>query len=413
MLVMLVVAFLGGVLTIASPCVLPVLPILLGTGSKRGGRDRLMLLLGLGVSFVAVSALGLIGAGWVASAAGLGRSVAIALLALVGVSLLWPRLAELLARPAVSLGRRLGGIGGHSPGLRSVAVGASTGLLWAPCAGPILGLILSTAVARGVNGEAILTLSVYAAGAATALAIALTGSAHLLNWLRLRARGDEWLRRGLGGVTLAGVALVGVGWDRTLWSRVTFPGTDRIERAALLRSGAAPAGRPMPLGDALPMPTASRLHDEGAAPGFTGATAWINSPALTIEQLRGKVVLVNFWTFECINCLHVLPYVKRWYATYKDSGLMVIGVHTPEFPRERERANVEREVKSLGIEYPVVMDNGYAIWRAYQNEYWPAAYFVDARGTVRFHHFGEGRYEDSEATIRSLLQEARRLKEQE
>jgi thiol-disulfide isomerase/thioredoxin len=134
---------------------------------------------------------------------------------------------------------------------------------------------------------------------------------------------------------------------------------------------------------------------------------WINSSALTRESLRGKVVLVDFWTFECINCLHALPHVKELYTKYKDQGLVVIGVHTPELARERVPANVRSAVKELGITYPVVIDGDYAIWNAWRNRYWPAAYFVDAKGTVRYHHFGEGSYEEEDAVVRQLLAESR------
>jgi thiol-disulfide isomerase/thioredoxin len=141
-------------------------------------------------------------------------------------------------------------------------------------------------------------------------------------------------------------------------------------------------------------------------PDLSGATAWINSPALTPAALRGKVILVDFWTYSCINCLRTLPYIKAWYSRYKDSGLVVIGVHTPEFPFEKDESNVRKAVHDLGIPYPVAMDNNYSIWRDFNNEYWPAHYFVDATGHIRYHHFGEGGYEESEKWIRSLLEEA-------
>jgi thiol-disulfide isomerase/thioredoxin len=161
-----------------------------------------------------------------------------------------------------------------------------------------------------------------------------------------------------------------------------------------------------PVGDAMTGPSGGNAAPMRALARISGSTAWINSPPLTTESLRGKVVLVDFWTYSCINCLRTLPYIKAWYAKYKDRGLVIIGVHTPEFPFEKDEANVRKAVKELGIEYPVAMDNNYAIWRNFNNEYWPADYFIDAFGHVRHHEFGEGNYDDSEQWIRTLLEEA-------
>jgi thiol-disulfide isomerase/thioredoxin len=152
--------------------------------------------------------------------------------------------------------------------------------------------------------------------------------------------------------------------------------------------------------------TTADLPVEGALRGFSGSTEWLNSAPLTPQALSGKVVLVNFWTFNCINCLHALPYVRAWAEKYRDYGLVVIGVHTPELPFERDIGNVRKAVARLKIDYPVAIDNGYAIWKAFGNEYWPAAYFVDAEGRIRHHDFGEHDYENSERVIQQLLEEA-------
>jgi thiol-disulfide isomerase/thioredoxin len=148
------------------------------------------------------------------------------------------------------------------------------------------------------------------------------------------------------------------------------------------------------------------LPVEGELPGFDGAVAWLNSPPLTAEGLRGKVVLVDFWTYSCINCIRTFPYLKAWYARYKDRGFVIVGVHSPEFAFEKDEGNVRRAVRQFGIEYPVALDNDFAIWRAFDNRYWPAHYFIDAQGRIRGHHFGEGNYEESEDLIRTLLAEA-------
>lgn len=147
--------------------------------------------------------------------------------------------------------------------------------------------------------------------------------------------------------------------------------------------------------------------DYGKAPEFTGIEKWLNSEPLTLSALRGKVVLVDFWTYSCINCLRTLPYVKQWHSKYKDKGLVVVGVHTPEFPFEKSTANVQASLKRLDIQYPVAQDNAYATWDAYHNQYWPAFYLIDASGKIVYKHFGEGRYEETEAIIQKLLSERR------
>jgi thiol-disulfide isomerase/thioredoxin len=145
---------------------------------------------------------------------------------------------------------------------------------------------------------------------------------------------------------------------------------------------------------------------EGVLPSLSGAVAWLNSPPLTAEGLKGKVVLIDFWTYSCINCLRAIPYVRDWAARYRDKGLMVVGVHTPEFAFEKNIDNVKRAVLDLGIDYPVALDSDYAIWRGFNNQYWPAHYLIDAQGRVRHHHFGEGDYDGSERAIQQVLAEA-------
>jgi len=209
-----------------------------------------------------------------------------------------------------------------------------------------------------------------------------------------------------------------LGWDSSVLTRLSLTGTNRLEQSLI--DTVKPAGgttgdvnsmaltNSMTGGQAMMMSGKSSggLPIEGEMPSLGGATAWLNSPALSSGELRGKVVLVDFWTYSCINCLRALPYVKTWYAKYKDHGLVVIGVHAPEFAFEKDPANVRRAVSDLKITYPVALDNNYSIWQGFNNQYWPAHYFIDAAGHIRSHHFGEGNYEESEQTIRRLLAEA-------
>jgi len=208
-----------------------------------------------------------------------------------------------------------------------------------------------------------------------------------------------WIRCVLGVAAVLGVAVIATGL-KTSFPRFSFIDTVRAqehligalhpEKLALLRASATESQ--------------TTLADEGPLPDFGGAVGWLNSAPLSRESLRGKVVLVNFWTYSCINSLRELPYMKAWAAKYKDAGLVVIGVHAPEFGFERERANVENAVRELSVAYPVAIDSNHRIWDAFNNEYWPADYFIDGKGRIRYHHFGEGDYAESEHVIQKLLQ---------
>ena len=339
-----------------------------------------------------------------------GRFAALILFGVFGLTLLFSSLAERLARPLVRLGGRLSGgpdTGGGAG--RSFVLGIATGLLWTPCAGPILGLILTGAALSGASARTVLLLLVFAAGAATSLALALLAGGRVFQLMKRSLGAEAWVRRILGVAVLAGVAAVAFGLDRGVLDRLSLAGSSNLEQRLIqIAVAPKPIEETVKSDDKPATMMAAGSDAEGAPPmlpDLSGATAWINSPPLTAASLRGKVVVVDFWTYSCINCLRTLPYVNAWYGKYKDSGLVILGVHTPEFPFEKNEANVRKAVRELGINYPVAMDNDYSIWRGFNNHYWPAHYFIDAAGRVRFHHFGEGDYEQSEAWIRSLLEE--------
>ena len=319
----------------------------------------------------------------------------------------------------------------------SLLLGVATGLLWAPCAGPVLGLILTGAAIQGANVQTTMLLLAYAAGAATSLALALVIGGRVFAAMKRSLGVGEWIRRGLGVAVLVAIAL---GLDTGFLTQVSTASTAALEQRLLDRFGAPkPKAEPpsvvMTGGPGMmagPGMTAvlddgwsrgddrrSRHDDEGQAgwqsddlpiegamPPLTGAVEWLNSPPLTREDLKGKVVLIDFWTYSCINCLRAIPYVRAWAEKYKDHGLVVIGVHAPEFAFEKNIKNVRSAVADLKIDYPVAIDNDYAIWRAFNNQYWPAHYFIDAEGRIRHHHFGEGDYAESERVIQQLLAEA-------
>ncbi len=456
---LLILAYLAGIFTILSPCILPVLPFVFAGAGGRFTRSGLPLLLGMAGAFTAVAALAAVGGGWALTANQYGRLAALALLALFAATLLSERFAAWLYRPLVALGRRLSPARAPSDApagpFAFALIGVATGLLWAPCAGPILGLILTGAALNGASAATSLLLFAYALGAATSLALALFAGAQVGAILKRALGAGEWLRRGLGVAVLAGVALIATGLDAQLLSQIDFANTGSFEERLLDWTGAhkaaaeppsafgeIPSGGVAQRGSRLLAPAlfdrapalidvafdatadepqtpptdpaagatlaaaASALPVEGSLPGFAGATEWINSGPLTPQALRGKVVLVVFWTFNCYNCLNALPHVRAWAEKYRGQGLVVVGVHTPELPFERDIGNVRSAVARLGIDYPVAVDNSSAIWRAFGNEYWPAAYFVDAQGRIRHHHFGEHDYENSERVIQQLLQEA-------
>jgi cytochrome c biogenesis protein CcdA/thiol-disulfide isomerase/thioredoxin len=416
-----VLAFLGGALTILSPCILPVVPFVLARTEQPFTRSTLPLLIGMAATFAAISTLAAVGGAWAVHFNDYGRIAALLLLTLSALALLSRRFADWITRPVVALGAHLTERQARTGIVPSLLLGVATGFLWAPCAGPILGLILTGAALRGPSTATTVLLLAYALGAAASLAIIAAASTRVIAALKRSFAAGEWVRRALGVAVLAAVAAIGLGWDTGILTRLSAAGTERFEQGLLdhiaprAGSGAAmamhgamtgslnpPAMTGAPSGAA----PAAELPVEGHLPALTGAVAWLNSPPLTAEALRGKVVLVDFWTYSCINCLRALPYIKSWWERYRGDGLVVIGVHAPEFPFEKDLGNVTRAVHELGISYPVALDNDYAIWQAFNNQYWPAHYFIDAQGRIRGHHFGEGDYAKSEQLLRQLLTQA-------
>lgn len=432
-MLLIILAYLGGVLTIVSPCILPVLPFVFARTGQPFVRSGLPLLVGMAVTFALVATLAAVGGGWVVQLNQYGRGLALIFVALFGLTLLLPKLAERLTRPLVAAGSRLSenaGIDARPSPWASFMIGVATGLLWAPCAGPILGLVLTGAALQGASVGTTLLLLAYAAGAATSLALALLLGGKVFSAMKRSLGAGEWIRRGLGAAMLAGVAAIALGLDTGILARVSTASTGSLEQSLVgqftskgkdsdvMRGGAMmaqnipgkdEAGASMQASGAMMMAaknSTSSLPVEGQLPSLAGAVQWLNTAPLTAEQLKGKVVLVDFWTYSCINCLRTLPYVKAWADKYRDQGLVVIGVHAPEFAFERDVNNVTKAMKDLGIHYPVAIDNDYKIWRAFDNQYWPAHYFADAEGRIRYHHFGEGAYDESERVIQELLREA-------
>jgi cytochrome c biogenesis protein CcdA/thiol-disulfide isomerase/thioredoxin len=412
-MILFLLAYLGGVLTIVSPCILPVIPFVLARADRPFLRSGLPMLIGMTLAFAVVASLASVAGGWVVSANQYGRVAALILLAVFGLTLLFPALADRLMQPLVAVGARLSQSAeqtGEETLLAPLLLGVATGFLWAPCAGPVLGLILTGAALKGANVGTALLLLTYAAGAATSLALALLVGGHVFAAMKKSIGAGEWIRRGLGAAVLVAVAAIALGLDTGFLTNLSLGSTNALEQSLLDKlhpnqktAASAPttAKQDRPSGQAEPA-----LPVEDLSPSLDGAQEWLNSPPLSFEALKGKVVLVDFWTYSCINCLRSIPYIRAWAEKYRDHGLVVIGVHAPEFAFERNVDNVKNAISTLKIDYPVAIDNEYKIWRSFDNEYWPAHYFIDGNGKVRHHHFGEGEYAESERIIQKMLADA-------
>ncbi|ELV2843109.1 redoxin domain-containing protein [Enterobacter cloacae] len=393
----LIIAFLGGMISLLSPCTLPVIPLLFA-GFKGQRRHILALLAGMIVMFTLVALVATAASNWIAQATIAGRWVALVVLAIAALALIFPTFAQRIAGPAVSAGNLLNTRSGQTRGtLSAFLAGLAVGLLWSPCAGPILGAIFSLNIA---GHSAIATgalLAAYGSGCALMLGLLVIGGRALMAPLRARSALMERLRKGAGVVMLATVAFNATGMTSVLKGANGV--ADRLENSLLTL--AKPATAPVKLQPVVMTEPSSQL------PSLSGGTGWVNGDPVTSDSLRGKVVLIDFWTWDCINCQHTLPRIRDWAQKYQAQGLVVIGVHTPEYPWEKPLASVQKAVTKWQLPYRVVTDNNYKIWNAFGNQYWPAHYYFDAKGQLRYTSFGEGNYEQQEKVIQQLLKEAR------
>jgi len=417
MVVLVVFAVLAGAGTALSPCVLPVLPALLSAGGSGGRRRPLGIVLGLSVTFTVTIA----GAAKVVGGVGLGsaglRTVAVVVLLAFGLVLLAPaRVADRLEAPLSRLSR----LGPRSRGdgfSSGLLVGAALGFVYTPCAGPILAAVVTVGAA---SGRTVAVAVAYAAGSAVVLLALMLGGRRLLDRVRVAGRGPA-LRRVLGLVmavtALAIVAGADVRFDQFVASSIpdvnATAGLER-SRGVASRLGTLRGRRPRFAASASNgsgAQAAAALTDLGPAPPFTDTQRWFNTPGgrpLSLAGLRGRVVLIDFWTYTCINCIRTLPYLRAWDARYRSAGLTIVGVHSPEFSFEHDAANVHSAIGRFGLSYPVVQDNNLGTWNAYGNQYWPAEYLIDAAGHVRYVSFGEGDYARTEAAIRALVTQTSR-----
>ena len=405
MVALMLFAFVAGAATAVSPCVLPVLPVVLSAGLTGGRRRPLGIVTGLTLSF-AFATVALV---YVIDALGLPndllRNIAIGVLLGFGIALLAPPLAARLeawisrvAPTPRSRGRAGDGFAG------GLLVGGSLGFVYAPCAGPILaGVITVSASQTFTVGRLAVALS-YAFGSAFVLYLIMLGGRRFTTRLSPHA---GRLQFGVGALMVGVALLMFANFDTRFQTAIAD------DLPAFLVNPSADLEKSASVRDQLASVRGSKRHlpEIGIAPEFVGNERWFNTKGgapLTLSELRGKVVLVDFWTYTCINCIRTLPYLKAWDRRYRADGLVIVGVHTPEFPFERDPDNVSDAIAQNGLRYPVAQDNEYETWDAYGNQYWPAKYLIDARGRVRYTHFGEGSYDQTEEAIRRLLAEAGR-----
>ncbi|MGZ4272224.1 MAG: redoxin domain-containing protein [Solirubrobacteraceae bacterium] len=432
MLLLLLFALLAGAGTAITPCVLPVLPALLSASAAGGRRRPLGIVLGLAVTFtIAIVALAQLVKG-VGLAAGAARTLAIVVLLAFGAVLLIPELAERVQAPLSRLAR----FGPKTRGdgfLSGLAVGGALGFVCAPCAGPILAAVTSVSASSGATIKIVAVALAYALGLSAVMLLYGLGGRAVLDRVKRHTKGHT-VERSLGAVLLiTGIVMatnLDVRFEEALAKDTSLPAflvdpTRSLENSSAVQNRLAqlrPASRfvqrqkqasltPVPErpGVAIRGVKTPPLPKLGAAPPFTDNQRWFNTPGnrpLTLAGLRGHVVLVDFWTYTCINCIRTLPFLKGLYARYHRDGLEIVGVETPEFTFEQEASNVQQAINSDGLRYPVVQDNRYGTWNAYQNQFWPAEYLIDAHGQVRHTQFGEGNYKEDEAAVRELLYEA-------
>jgi len=393
----LIIAFLGGMISLLSPCTLPVIPLLFA-GFQGQCRHLLALFAGMIVMFTLVAMLVTVASEWIVNATLVGRWVALLVLAIAALALIFPQFAQRIAGPAVSAGNALNNRSTQTRGMLSAFLaGLAVGLLWSPCAGPILGAIFSINIAGHSSITTGALLIAYGGGCALMLALLAAGGRTLMAPLRAKSALMARLRQGAGVVMLAAVAFNATGLTSTLKGANGL--ADSLENSLL--NLAKPATAQPKLQPVVQETPRSDL------PSLSGGTGWINGDPVTPESLKGKVVLIDFWTWDCINCQHTLPYVRDWANKYQSQGLVVIGVHTPEYPWEKPLSSVKDAVNKWQLPYRVVADNNYQIWNAFGNQYWPAHYYFDAKGQLRYTSFGEGNYDKQEQVIQQLLKEAR------
>ena len=410
MYILLLFAFLAGIVTVLSPCILPVLPLLLSAGIGQGQYRPYGIIIGLIVSFtfftLALTAI--------VHATGISpnilRYIAIVLITFFGLTMIFPRLEQWFSSHLniiANLGQTVEVQSQHAgTGFWSgFILGGALGLIWSPCAGPILAAITTLVATSAITWSAVLVTFAYSLGTALPMFFIIYGGNKIANSTTAIAPYTEMIRKIFGTFMILGALTIAFHFDVILqqialkyFPMVTIGDNPVVQKELEKLSGNTLSPAPV---------IGSR------APDFVGISNWINSKPLNLEQLYGKVILVDFWTYSCINCVRTLPYLKEWYKKYADKGFIIVGVHTPEFEFEKDFNNVKDAVKRFDLLYPIALDNNYSTWRNFHNRYWPAHFIIDQNGIVQYMHFGEGEYITTENKIRSLLNLSPVIKEEE
>src|SRR3990167_1220964 len=413
MIVLLVIAFVSGLVTILAPCIWPLLPIILSSSTTGGKRKAFGITLGICASFMVFT----LSISYLVSALRIDpnffRYFAVIVIGLLGLSLAVPWFSSRLEVAVSRLSGRFGGvIGGakRSGFWGGLITGVALGIVWTPCAGPILATIATLAATQAVSFQLVLVTLVYVIGVGIPLFLFTVAGSALFTRSRFLNKYTGRVQQVFGVVMIITALLIFTNYDKVLQAKLldVFPSystflTKLESNSAVKKELNALKGKE---GSLDKMMDKLSLGEYGPAPDFVGVTKWLNSEPLTIGDLKGKVVLVDFWTYTCINCIRTLPYITSWYDKYRDDGFVVVGVHTPEFEFEKNTNNVLNAIKQYAIRYPVAQDNDFKTWDAYDNSYWPAKYLIDAEGNIRYVHFGEGAYEETEMMIKQLLEEA-------
>jgi len=413
MILLLIFAFVAGIVTILSPCILPILPIILSSTVDTTGKKRP---LGVVTGFILSFTFFTLFLSTIVKLSGIPaeslRYLSIIILIFFGLSLFVPKIQLLIEQLFSKLSKFVPQGQKHHGFLGGLIIGLSLGLLWTPCVGPILASVISLALSGTVTTDAALITFAYSLGTAIPMfAIMQVGSTALrkVPWL---LKNSAKIQKTFGILMVLTAVGIYFNVDRQFQSYILniFPqygvGLTKIEDNAAVRNQLKNVNS-KPIDETnigKPMPTTSFALGP-IAPGIIAGGEWFNSKPLSLSELRGKVVLIDFWTYSCINCIRTLPYLRRWWETYEDKGLVIIGVHSPEFEFEKDEKNVAEAIEDFRLTYPVVQDNDFATWRAYENMYWPAKYLIDKDGNIRYTHFGEGAYDETEKVIQKLLKE--------
>lgn len=405
MILLILFAFIAGIVTILSPCILPILPIILSStiGGKETGWSRPI---GVVMGFIASFTFFTLFLSTLVKITGISpdilRNVSVFVIAGFGISLLIPQFQLLVERLFSQISRFLPQGNTQTGFIPGLLIGLSLGLLWTPCVGPILASVISLAITGTVSFDAFIITFAYSLGTAIPMFLVMVGGQNMLRKIPWLLSNTGRIQKAFGVVMIVTAIGIFFNVDRTFQTYIlnVFPrygvGLTKFEDNKIIKKELKKIGTKK-MNETKQVPLAPEIIPGGE---------WFNSKPLTLSEMKGKVVIIDFWTYTCINCQRTFPYLKEWWRKYKDSGLMIIGVHAPEFEFEKDKNNLAKAIADFGLTYPIVQDNDFSTWRAYDNQFWPAKYIVDKDGLIRYTHFGEGGYDETEKIIQDLLKEA-------